>query len=425
MDLLVVGINHTTAPVSLREKIAFTPDQISNALQSLVNEVELQELAILSTCNRTEVYAIHGHNEPDLIIDWLAQQHAVPATTIKASTYTHWGHSAVKHIMRVASGLDSMVLGEPQILGQLKDCFNYADASNTLGTSLNRLSQYTYRIAKKVRTSTAIGQHPVSVASAAVDLAGQLFENVSDCHALLIGAGDTTELVARHLRNAGIAKMVIANRTRSNAEKIASEVGASATDLTDLTERLVDADIVISATSSPLPVLGKGIVERALKPRKHKPIFMVDLAVPRDIEPEVDSLADVYLYSVDDLQQIISQNMENRQEAALEAEAIIEVAVNEFQQNNKSLDAVDLLVKFRNLHEQIKNDELSSALNRLEKGEDPESVLTHFANKLTNKIVHTPSVQLKQASIEGRTDIFGAVEDLYQLGNEDPNEKEQ
>jgi glutamyl-tRNA reductase len=187
----------------------------------------------------------------------------------------------------------------------------------------------------------------------------------------------------------------------------------------------VDADIVISATSSPLPVLGKGIVERALKPRKHKPIFMVDLAVPRDIEPEVDSLADVYLYSVDDLQQIISQNMENRQEAALEAEAIIEVAVNEFQQSNKSLDAVDLLVKFRNLHEQIKNDELSSALNRLEKGEDPESVLTHFANKLTNKIVHTPSVQLKQASIEGRTDIFGAVEDLYQLGNEDPNAKEQ
>jgi glutamyl-tRNA reductase len=219
--------------------------------------------------------------------------------------------------------------------------------------------------------------------------------------------------------------MVIANRTRSNAEKIATEVGASATDLTDLTERLVDADIVISATSSPLPVLGKGIVERALKPRKHKPIFMVDLAVPRDIEPEVDSLADVYLYSVDDLQQIISQNMENRQEAALEAEAIIEVAVNEFQQSNKSLDAVDLLVKFRNLHEQIKNDELSSALNRLEKGEDPESVLTHFANKLTNKIVHTPSVQLKQASIEGRTDIFGAVEDLYQLGNEDPNAKEQ
>ena len=420
---MVVGINHTTAPVSLREKIAFTPDQISNALLSLMETVKLQELAILSTCNRTEIYAIHNHNEPDLIINWLAQQHMIPSTIIKESTYTHWGHSSIKHIMRVASGLDSMVLGEPQILGQLKDCFNSADANDTLGASLKRLSQNTYRVAKKVRTSTAIGQNPVSVASAAVDLAGQLFEKVSTCNALLIGAGDTTELVARHLRNAGIEKMVIANRTRSNAEKLAQELGAEATDLSDLTQRLVDADIVISATSSQLPVLGKGIVERAMKPRKHKPIFMVDLAVPRDIEPEVDKLADVYLYSVDDLQQIINQNMENRQEAALEAEAIIEVAVKDFQQSNKSLDAVDLLVKFRKLHEQIKKDELEIALQRLHKGEDPESVLTHFANKLTNKIVHTPSVQLKQASIEGRADIFGAVEDLFQLGNDDPDEE--
>jgi glutamyl-tRNA reductase len=423
MDLLVVGINHTTAPVSLREKIAFTPDQISTALKSLSSEAMLKELAILSTCNRTEVYAIHGHNDPDLIINWLANQHNVSSTLIKDSTYTYWGHSSIKHIMRVATGLDSMVLGEPQILGQLKDCFNYADESNTLGASLKRLSQNTYRIAKKVRTSTAIGQNSVSIASTAVDLAGQLFERVSDCNALLIGAGDTTELVARHLRNAGIAKMVIANRTLANAETLAQELGAIATDLTDLPDRLFDADIVISATSSQLPILGKGAVERALKARKHRPIFMVDLAVPRDIEPEVGTMADVYLYSVDDLQEIISENMENRQEAALEAEAIIEIAVKEFQQSNKSLDAVDLLVKFRKLHDAIKKEELNIALQRLSKGEDPKNVLTQFANKLTNKIVHTPSVQLKQASIEGREDIFGALEDLFQLGNDDPDDK--
>jgi len=422
MDLLVVGINHTTAPVSLREKMAFTPDQIPGALKSLINSVKLKELAILSTCNRTEVYAIHGHNEPELIINWLAEQHAVPASVIEESTYTHWGHSSIKHIMRVASGLDSMVLGEPQILGQLKDCFGFADASNTLGSSLKRLSQNTYRIAKKVRTSTAIGHNPVSIASTAVDLAGQLFARVSDCNALLIGAGDTIELVARHLRNAGIKKMVIANRTIAHAQSLANELDAEATDLADLTRQLVDADIVISATASQLPILGKGVVERALKSRKHKPIFMVDLAVPRDIEPEVDKLADVYLYSVDDLQQIISQNMENRQEAALEAEAIIEVAVKEFQQSNRSLDAVDLLVKFRKHHEEIKNAELNLALQRLAKGESADKVLTQFANKFTNKIVHIPSIQLKQASIEGRQDIFGALEDLYQLGNDDPDD---
>ncbi|MCB1645614.1 MAG: glutamyl-tRNA reductase [Pseudomonadales bacterium] len=419
MDLMVVGINHNTAPVSLREKIAFTPDQLAHALPDLKASADLQELAILSTCNRTEIYAVHGHNEPEAIIRWLTDYHQLSEQTLRESIYTYWGHSSVKHVMRVAAGLDSMVLGEPQILGQLKDCFNYAQNHNTMGTELNRLSQNTYRVAKQVRSNTAIGQNPVSVASTSVVLASQLFADLSTCNALLLGAGETIELVARHLKNAGIRQMVIANRTLANAEKLAMEVGGLGTDLADIPNQLAGADIVIASTGSELPILGKGTVERALKQRRYKPIFMVDLAVPRDIEPEVDELRDVYLYSVDDLQAIIADNLSSREEAAEEAELMVEHAVQEFQRSHKSRDAVDVLVRFRKKHEAIKQAELARAIARLQKGEDAEKVLGSFANQLTNKIIHTPSIQLKQAGAEGRDDIFTALEDLFQLGDED------
>jgi glutamyl-tRNA reductase len=288
MDLLIVGINHHTAPIALREKIAFTSSQLAHALTALKASAGLQELAILSTCNRTEIYAVHAHNQPETIIHWLADYHQLPADMLKDSIYTYWGHSSIKHIMRVAAGLDSMILGEPQILGQMKDCFSHAQDHQVMGAELNRLCQNTYHVAKHIRSTTAIGQNPTSVASTSVVLAAQLFADIADCNALLIGAGETIGLVARHLKNAGVKNLVIANRTLANAQKLATELSAIATDLADVPAQLAHADIVISATGSEIPVLNKSTVERALKLRRHKPIFMVDLAVPRDIEPEVD-----------------------------------------------------------------------------------------------------------------------------------------
>jgi glutamyl-tRNA reductase len=281
------------------------------------------------------------------------------------------------------------------------------------------LSQATYRVAKSVRTDTAIGKNTVSVASTSVILASQLFTDLGTCSALLIGAGDTIELCARHLRNAGVEDIVIANRTLENAEVLAKEFGAHATDLSTIPLHLVSTDIVIAATASQLPILGKGTVESALKERRHKPIFMVDLAVPRDIEPEVGNLRDIYLYSVDDLEQIIDQNRNNREEEAIKANAIISESVSRFLADHRSLGAQNTLVRFRSAHENLKEAELKKALQRLENGEDPEQIIRSLANQLTNKIIHTPSIQLKQAGKDGRLELLDAVEDLFQLRDED------
>ena len=415
MDLLIIGINHHTAPVALRETVAFTPEQIGDALHDLSQQHRLSDLAILSTCNRPEIYAIATHDLAPSIIDWLADYQQQPVTAIETSTYHHFGAAALRHLARVATGLDSMVLGEPQILGQLKDSFSIATRFGTMGKYLNRISQHTYRIAKQVRTETTIGESTVSAASTAVDLAAQLFTDFSECNALLVGAGETIEIVGRHLKTAGIKQIVIANRTVQNAEKLAIELGGKIASLNDISSQLIEADIVVTSTASQLPIIGKGVAERALKIRRHKPIFMVDLAVPRDIEPEVNDLRDVYLYSIDDLQQIIDTNLSNRNEAAIEAESIIDKEVNRFLEANKSLDVVDTLTKFRKQQDQIKKQELDKALKKLEKGEDPAAVLTSLANQLTNKIIHAPSVQMKQAKIDGREDVLGAIEHLFQL----------
>ncbi|XOV85861.1 MAG: glutamyl-tRNA reductase [Pseudomonadota bacterium] len=415
MDLLVIGINHKTAPVAVRERVAFTPDQLGHALHDLRVTEGLEEVAILSTCNRTEIYAVHPDHDHGGVAAWLANYHNIPLESLSESLYVHTGQASVRHLLRVASGLDSMVLGEPQILGQVKDCFNQAKTHRTLGSQLERLSQNTFRIAKRVRTSTAIGQTPVSVASIAVDLASQLFSNFAGCNVMLIGAGETIELVGKHLRNAGVSRLVIANRTLANAETLAEILDGDAATLGDIPDLLVHTDILIASTGSQLPILGKGTVESALKQRRHKPIFMVDLAVPRDIEPEIAELRDVYLYGIDDLEQIIAENISNREEAAREAEAIIDNALAEIEDEDKSRDALDVLVSFRNHHESLKQGELEKALQRLAKGEAPETVLTSLANQLTNKIIHTPSVQIKLASTEGRNNIVDAVCELFQL----------
>ena len=415
MNLLIVGINHNSAPVELREKVAFTPEQMGDALANITESANLAEVAILSTCNRTEIIAASNNIDPTPIIRWLEEYHRIPPNSLDDIIYTFIQRDALKHAMRVACGLDSMVVGEPQILGQFKECFDMARQHSTLGSELDLMSQSSFRVAKKVRTDTAIGENSVSVASTAVTLAQHLFSDLAKCQILLIGAGETTQLVGRHLVSAGITDITIANRTIANARTLAAEFNASVIDLQSIPQALVNTDVVIAATAAQLPILGKGTVESALKTRKHRPILMVDLAVPRDIEPEVGELKDIYLYSVDDLQEMINHNLKNRQEAAEQAEAIInEVAANyRTHQENRAIDQT--MVRFREHHNAIKEQELEKAMARLSKGEAPAQVLNQLANQLTNKIIHSPSVALRKAAEEGEDQLLDVVNDLYQL----------
>ena len=422
MNLLIVGINHNSAPVELREKVAFTPEQLGDALHDLQEQAHLPEIAILSTCNRTEIIVSSPAGDAEVIVDWLAAYHQLLVSELAPSIYIHRTRQAVLHAMRVASGLDSMVVGEPQILGQFKECFEAAKRLGTMGPELGHLSRSTFRIAKRVRTDTSIGENSVSVASAAVTLARQLFSDLGKCSVLLIGAGETIELVSKHIHNAGIGKITIANRTLENARRLATGLAGDAIDLQSIPQKLIESDIVISSTAAQLPILGKGTVERALKSRKYRPILMVDLAVPRDIEPEVAELRDIYLYSIDDLQEIIDFNLNNRQDAAREADAILQSELVLFRSPKETRQANKTLVQFRQLHDEIKEQELEKAIYRLKNGDNPEQVINALANQLVNKIIHTPSVEMKEAAIEGRQELLDAIAQLYQLSTEDKRE---
>ncbi len=419
MSILAFGINHKTAPVDIREKVAFQPTQIIDALRDLTSRSPVKEAAIVSTCNRTELYCGLERQNHQVITDWLSHYHNLSAEAIKPYVYAHPDHLAVRHALRVASGLDSLVLGEPQILGQMKDAYTTASSAGTLGNLLDRLFQHTFSVAKQVRTDTAIGASPVSVAFAAVSLAKQIFTDFNDHTALLIGAGETIELAARHLHEIGIGRMIIANRTVERARAVAQEFDAYAISLPEIPSHLAEADIVISSTASPLPILGKGSVESALKIRKHKPILMVDIAVPRDIEAEVGQLSDVYLYTVDDLQEIIQEGLRSRQEAAAQAEEIIDVQVSHFMNWIRSLGAVDTIRAVRENAEHKRDIELEHALNLIAAGKDPEMVLKQLAHRLTNKLLHEPSAQLKQAAYDGRNELLKAARDLFDLKNTD------
>lgn len=419
MSILAFGINHKTAPVDIREKVAFQPAQIIDALRDLTARPHIHEAAIVSTCNRTELYCGLDRQNHEIITDWLSRYHNLNADDILPYIYTHPDQFAVRHALRVASGLDSLVLGEPQILGQMKDAYSTAASAGTVGNLLDRLFQHTFSVAKQVRTDTAIGASPVSVAFAAVSLARQIFTNFEDHTALLIGAGETIELTARHLHEIGIGRLIIANRTVERARSLAEEFKAYAISLPEIPAHLAEADIVISSTASPLPILGKGSVESALKIRKHRPILMVDIAVPRDIESEVGNLSDVYLYTVDDLQEIIQEGLRSRQEAAEQAEEIIDVQVSHFMNWIRSLDAVDTIRAVRETAETKRDIELELALKQIAGGKDPEVVLKQFAHRLTNKLLHEPSTQLKQAGYEGRTELLKAARDLFDLKTSD------
>ncbi|MDH5593443.1 MAG: glutamyl-tRNA reductase [Gammaproteobacteria bacterium] len=418
MSLLAFSINHNTAPVEIRERVNFAPEKMDQALTGLRACPDVNEAAILSTCNRTEIYCDIDNGNQDSLVKWFSQYHQIDEREIEPYVFVHPDQEAVRHILRVACGLDSMVLGEPQILGQLKDAYSIANKAGTLGIFLNRLFQYSFSVAKRIRTNTAIGGSPVSVAFAAVSLAKQIFSDMSNHTALLIGAGDTIELTARHLKENGIQRMIVANRTIERAGLLAEEFGAKAIALSEMPDHLAEADIVISSTASQLPILGKGTVERAIKQRKHRPIFMVDIAVPRDIEPEVGNMQDVYLYSVDDLKEIIDEGMKSRQEAARQAEEIIDTEVLHFMNWLQSLEAVSLVKNYRENAEAICQETLDKAKRKLANGENPEEVLEELANLLTNKLVHQPSVQMKQASYEGRHDLLEAARILLNIDND-------
>lgn len=416
MPLLTLGINHKTAPLEVRERVAFTHECMGDALHKVATLPGVNEVAILSTCNRTELYC--GLENPDggtVITEWLHEFHQLKHVNLLPYMYQFSDQQAVQHMLRVAAGLDSMVLGEPQILGQMKTAYQEAGRAGTLGPLLGRLFQHVFAVAKQVRTDTAIGASPVSVAFAAVSLAKQIFGELGTHTALLIGAGETIELTARHLHENGIGRMIIANRTVERAQLLAAEFNAYAIALKDIPTHLAEADIVISSTASQLPILGKGGVERALKIRKRRPMLMVDIAVPRDVEPEVAELDDVYLYTIDDLQGIVQENLKSRQAAAQQAEKIIDVQADRFIGWLRSLDAVSTIRGYRSRAEHLRDETLAKALRLLAQGKDPQGVLQFLAHTLTNKLTHDPSARLRQAGFDGRIELIRAARELLNL----------
>ena len=420
MPLLAIGLNHNTAPIKIRERVAFAPEQVPAVLKELVSLSQISEAAILSTCNRTELLCcVEDPDNTKLLIEWFGHFHNLPVEEIDPYMYSHLDRSAVRHLLRVASGLDSMILGEPQILGQIKDAYLSAREAGTVGRLLGRLFQHAFSVAKQVRTDTAIGANPVSVAFAAVSLAKQIFSSLSDHTALLIGAGDTIELAAHHLQESGIKRMIIANRSLAKAQVLVNEINGLAITLGEIPTYLPEADIVISSTASQLPILGKGTVERAIRIRKHRPILMVDIAVPRDIEPEVGELNDVYLYTVDDLREIINEGMKSRQEAAIQAEKIIDVQVAHFMGWIKSLDSIPTIRTYREQIEQVRDIEINKAKRLLAQGANPEEVIQQLARALCNKITHAPTVQIRKASYEGREDLIKAAQELLDIKDQD------
>jgi len=405
-ELIAIGINHDSATLDIRERVAFAPESIAMALGSALATAPITEVVILSTCNRTEIYGVVPTSGDPLsaseaLVSWVTEHHGLPSEALSTCTYRHHGKQALTHLVRVAAGLNSMVLGEPQIFGQLKSAFAVAEEAGAVGSRLQRLFPEAFRIAKKVRTDTAIGENPVSVAYASVDLAGHIFSNLSKRTALLLGAGETIELVARHLCDAGLGNLIIANRTLARAESLAQQFDASAVMLADVPDRLPEADIVISSTASQLPILGKGAVERALRQRHYRPMLLIDLAVPRDIEPEVSELSDIYLYSVDDLKDVIAENLRLRASEANKADGIINAGVVGVEEDFRGRQSADVVRTFRESALAIQEVELSKAIKSVERGETPEDVIRRLARDLTNKLIHAPTAGLRQIAREG------------------------
>jgi len=414
MAVWALGINHTTAPLDLRGRFAFALDQLPPTLHGLRGSLPRPpEAAILSTCNRTEIYCASEQLELAPTLDWLAKSGGVSAEELRSHTYTLQGNEAARHAFRVASGLDSMVLGEPQILGQMKDAVRVAEEAGALGTTLNQLFQRSFAVAKEVRTSTEIGAHSISMAAAAVRLAGNLFEDLQQVRILFVGAGEMIELAATHFAAKNPKAMVIANRTLDRGEKLASRFGAETMRLAELPERLHEFDAVISCTASTLPLIGLGAVERALKQRKHRPMFMVDLAVPRDIEPEVKGLSDVYLYTVDDLAAVVQTGQANRQAAVAQAEVIIDAGVQSFMHWMDQRSTVPLIQQLNAQADEWRAAEIARARKALARGEDVDAVLQTLSRGLTQKMLHGALAELHAGDAAARERASTAIQHFF------------
>ncbi|QRP64757.1 glutamyl-tRNA reductase [Rhodanobacter sp. FDAARGOS 1247] len=419
MPLIALGLNHLTAPVSLREQVAFDADAAGDALRALVSEPGVEEAMILSTCNRTELYVGTAAGAEDIPRAWLNRHHHLTPGKLDEFLYRHDEDDAVRHMFRVATGLDSMVLGEPQILGQVKDAYQLARGAQSLKAPMDRLLQHTFAVAKRVRTDTRIGAHTVSVAFTAVRLAEQVFTDLKQACVLLIGAGDTIELAARHLAEKQARRIIVANRTPETAQELAGRYGGYAIALADLPQHLAEADIVISSTAARQPIVTRAMVEQAMLARKRRPMFMVDIAVPRDIEADVGELPDVYLYGIDDLRQVIDENIRSRAAAAHDAEAIIDLQVDRYMAWRRALTVRNPALDMRQHAEVYRDEVLLKARGMLAHGKSPDEALAFLANTLTNKLLHHPSARLREAALNGDLDLLHAAGRLYGLDEDD------
>ncbi len=415
MQLFAFGINHETAPLALREQVVIGAENLARALRDLVDRHPVKEAAIISTCNRTEVYCHTA--EPLRAMHWLADYHKLKAQHLEPHLYQLAQERAVKHAFRVASGLDSMVLGEPQILGQFKDAVRTADQAGTLGFLLNKLFQRTFSVAKTVRSETEIGASTVSMASAAVRLAERIYPSIAEQSVLFIGAGEMIDLTATHFAARHPRHMTFANRTFERAQHLADRFRGRAIALNEIASQLAAHDIIVSCTASTLPIIGKGLIESALRARKHRPFLIIDLAVPRDIEVEVDALDDVFLYTVDDLGKVAREGLNARESALVQAEAIIETQVGDFMQWLGNRELVPTIRALRDEAEHARQRELERALRRIAHGEDAQQVLEHLSHALTNKFLHAPTHALNHASEADREQLVSALRRLYQLKN--------
>lgn len=418
MAFITLGLSHHSAPVEARERLAFTDAELPAALARLRALAGVEEAAILSTCNRTEILAVA---EPELaprLIEWWRRELNAPAGLIEQFVYTHRDQAAVLHSLRVAAGLDSMVVGEPQILGQMKDSFALANESKALGPVLSRLFQHAFAVAKVVRSRTQVGAHPVSVAYAAVQMARQIFADLGQQTALLIGAGETVQLIARHLRGQGIGRIVVANRSLERAEKLAREIHGYAIALSDLPAYLGDADLVVSSTAAREHVVEQAAMKLALKKRRRKPVFMIDLAVPRDLDPRIAELEDVYLYTLDDLRNVIAANLQARAEAAKQGEALVEDYARQFTRWLESRDAGQVIRVLREQARAHRDEVLEKARRKLASGASADEVLGFVADTLSNKLLHAPSHRLRSADSVEQALLVNAARKLFELPEE-------
>jgi len=415
MLLIALGINHETAPVSVREQLAIPSEQIPHALQDLKQTTGVHSGVILSTCNRTELYCGINPDAVQKLTEWMQRYSSLDTQTLKECIYQYQDNDAIRHLLRVASGLNSMVLGEPEILGQIKDAYQIAQSQGMLEATLDRLFQHSFSVAKKVRHDTEIGRHPVSVAFSAVTLAKRVFGQLDQSTVLLVGAGETIELVAKHLLAQQVKHLIVANRTLERAQNLANQFYASAIPLSSLNEHLAKADLIISSTGAKQSIITGPMMIRAIHARKRKPVFAVDLAVPRDFEAIIGEMDDVYLYTIDDMREVAQAGMDSRRQAAQQAEQIIQLQIDKFNQWQQSRLAADLIKRYRQSAEDIRQQLLENALSQLDSGKPASEVLEKLSNTLTNRILHAPSKSLRTAAENGRSDLLQTAETLFGL----------